>query len=227
MPTFVVHRIMLKRALLLFLVTSGCFRAQAQEGYYIPEPKIFNGGVILGANFTQVDGDSFYGYHKIGLNAGGIVNVHFSNNVGVSIEMLYSQKGSRGVAVYESPAIGTYIEKYNMTLNYVEVPIMLHIFQGRFDYEAGASAAYLVKATEWVQADQPVVIDPVANRFNKSDVDVVVGASRRMYKQLYLNFRFEYSITSIRPADRIPVGYGYGAGGQYNNLVNLRLVYYL
>jgi len=211
--------------LILFCLVSG--RATAQSNYYEPEPKIFSGGLVLGANFTQVDGDTYYGYHKVGVNAGGIVCVHFSKTVGVSMELLYSQKGSRGQAVYNSYAIGNYIESYHMNLNYVEVPLVLHIFDGRFDFEGGLSFAYLVKATEWVYADVPVVIDPVLNRFNNTDLDYVLGISRRIYKQLYANVRFEYSITAIRPADRIPLGYGYGNKGQYNNLFNVRLIYYL
>ena len=207
--------------ILLYSALAGSGQATAQE------QKVFNGELILGANFTQVDGDSYYGYHKVGLNAGGIVCAHFSSKVGVSLELLYSQKGSRGVSVYESYAIGTYIEKYNMNLNYVEVPLMLHLFKGRYDYEAGISYAQLVKSSEWVQSDVPVVIDPVINRFNTTDLNYIIGLSRRMYKTLYLNARFQYSILSIRPTDRVPYSYSYGNLGQFNNLFNLRLVYYM
>jgi len=216
-----------RRLFLFFIVLSGCGLAQAQEGMYIPEPKIFNGGLILGANFTQVDGDYYYGYHKVGLTAGGTVCIHFSNTVGLSMDLLYSQKGSRSEVVSQSIAIGTYVESYHMTLNYVEVPVMLHIFDHRLDFEAGLSYAYLVKATEWAAADVPVVIDPVVNHFNNTDLDYIIGVSRRMYKHFYLNARFQYSITSIRSADRIPLGYGYGSKGQYNNMFGLRVVYYL
>ena len=212
---------MLIRLFLLYIVLAGYGQAIAQE------QRVFNGGLILGANFTQVDGDSYYGYHKVGLNAGGIVCAHFSSKVGVSLELLYSQKGSRGVSVYESYAIGTYIEKYNMNLNYVEVPLMLHLFHGRYDYEAGISYARLIKSSESVQSDRPVIIDPVLNRFNTTDLNYVVGLSRRMYKTLYVNARFQYSIISIRPTSRIPYGYSYSDKGQFNNLFNLRLVYYL
>ncbi len=200
-------------------------KTYAQSNYFIEDPKVFNGGLILGLNFSQIDGDTYYGYHKVALNAGGVVYVHFTPAFGASMELLYSRKGSRGEDVTESPAIGTYVTKYFMNVNYVEVPLTLHYIYYKFDVEAGISYAYLVSSSEWVQADQPVLIDPVANAFNKTDLEYIFGLSRRLYKKLYANARFEYSITSIRPADRIPLGYGYGNQGQFNNLFSLRFIY--
>ena len=211
-------------ALFILLFSVG-LQSSAQSNYFIEDPKVFNGGVILGLNFTQIDGDTYYGYHKVGLNAGAVVYVHFTSRFGASMELLYTQKGSRGEDVTESPAIGTYVTKYFMNVNYVEVPVTLHYIYHRFDVEAGVSYAYLINSSEWVQADQPVLIDPVANAFSKTDLDYIFGISRRLYKKLYANARFQYSITSIRPADRIPLGYGYGNQGQFNNLFSLRFIY--
>ena len=213
-------------AIVIFLLLASLPGAHAQTDYFPGEPKVFNGGLILGANFTQVDGDSFYGYHKVGLNAGGVVYIHFTRTLGVSMELLYSQKGSRGELVTGSQSIGTYVEKYFMNLNYVEVPITFHLIVHNFDLEAGASYAYLISSGEWIEADQPAVIDPVQNRFNTTDFEYIIGAGRRLYKKLYANIRFQYSILSVRPNDRIPYGYSYGNNGQYNNLLNLRFIYF-
>ena len=198
----------------------------AQGSFYEQDPKVFNGGLIMGLNFTQVDGDTYFGYHKVGLNAGGVVYVHFTPFFGASMELLYSQKGSRGETVTESPSIGTYVTKYFMNVNYVEVPLTLHLVSHKFDLEAGASYALLISSKEWVLSDQPVNVDPVHNKFNSSDIDYVFGLGREIYKRLFANIRFQYSITSIRPPERIPVGYGYGSDGQYNNLFCLRLMYW-
>lgn len=215
----------LKRYLLLFIAILISQLAFAQADYYEPEPKVFSGGLILGANFTQVDGDTYFGYHKVGLNAGGVVYVRFTRVFGASMELIYSQKGSRGESVLESPAIGTYVSKYFMNVNYAEVPVTLHIISHGIDVEAGVSYARLINSSEWVEADQPVTIDPVLNRFNTSDFEYIFGIGRKVYKRLYANIRFQYSITSIRPPERIPIGYGYSDAGQFNNLFNLRLMY--
>ncbi len=197
----------------------------AQSSYFDESQKVFNGGLLLGANFTQVDGDSYYGYHKVGLNVGGVVYVHFTHSFGASMELIYSQKGSRGEDITGSPAFGTYVEKYFMDLNYIEVPVTLHYIYHNFDLEAGLSYAYLITSSEWIEADQPVVIDPVYNRFNSTDFEYVFGLGRKLYKKLYANIRFQYSIVPVRPTERVPLGYSYGNAGQFNNLFNLRFIY--
>ncbi len=188
------------------------------------ERRLFSGGLALGVNFSQVDGDSYYGYHKVGLNAGALVYAHFTPVFGASVELLYSRKGSRGETITESPSIGQYVTKYYMDINYMEVPVLLHVITHNLDVEAGVSAAYLVSFSESILTDQPINIDPVTNRFNSFDLDFDLGLTKRVYKQFYLNCRYQYSLTSIRPPERIPVGYSYGNSGQYNNLFNLRVL---
>jgi hypothetical protein len=208
-------------------LTSGNAFAQ---NYYEETPKVFDGGLILGINFTQVDGDTYYGYQKVGLTAGGVVYVHFNDVYGATIELLYSQKGSRGQLVTESPTLGTYVEKYYMNLNYVEVPVTLHMKVhstkfGTFDIEGGGSYARLIKTKEWLEIDQPVVIDPVRNSFNTMDINYVLGVGRKIYKHWNANIRFQYSVLSIRPVERVPYGYSWGDEGQFNNMFTFRLMY--
>ena len=219
---------MTKLPAILFLCM--CCAAAAAQNMYTKDgedPKRFSGGLVAGVNLSQVDGDSYYGFHKVGLHAGGMVYVHFSPVFGVSMELLYSEKGSRGETITGSAAVGTYVSKYFMNVNYVEVPVTLHAILAGTDMEVGASYARLIKSSEWILTDQPVAIDPELNRFNNTDVDFIVGATRQLYKQIYINVRYEYSLISIRPPERIPVGYGYGAQGQFNNLFNVRFVYML
>lgn len=216
---------------MLLLLAAAGMRANAQSSYYVEPPHItFNGGLIFGTNFTQVDGDTYSGYHKIGINTGGVVYVHFTPKFGVSMELLYSQKGSRGMTDAYSTALGGYIGRYGMNLNYAEVPLLLHyvlkIYDRDVDMEGGASYGRLIKSSEWVVSDQPVIIDPIQNRFNTLDLNYILGASIKLYKKLYVDSRYQYSIIPIRPTDRVPIGYSYGSKGQFNNLCVLRLMYY-
>lgn len=207
--------------LLLLFIGKSCLAQYGQSD----EPKVFGGGLILGCNFTQVDGDTYFGYHKLGLNAGGVVYVHFSKKIGASMELLYSQKGSRGEDIAWSPAFGNFVAKYFMDLNYVEVPVTLHYIYHDFDIEAGISYARLINSDEWIQSDRYIIIDPELNRFNTTDLDYVFGATHKLYQKLYMNARFQYSIIPMRPMDRVPAGFGYANAGQFNNLLNLRVLY--
>jgi hypothetical protein len=217
----------MRRAYASLFILAACCSANsfAQSSYYEEDPKVFTGGLILGTNFTQVDGDTYYGYYKIGLNAGGTVYVHFSKTVGVSMELLYAQKGVRGVAVLQSQYVGTYAEKYYLNLNYAEVPILFHIKANLIDFEAGLSYARLISFKEWAETDQPAYFNPSVNYFKNSDFDYVVGLTIKAYKNLYLNARYQYSILSIRDPQRIPLGFGYGNNGQFNNTCALRVMY--
>jgi len=189
--------------------------------------KVFEGGLIFGANITQVPGDNYTGYHKIGIEAGGQVYVNVSQFLGISMELLYAQKGARGGDVEQSVIVGTFINKYYLNLNYAEVPLLLHIKVG-WDLEAGISYARLITANEWAEADVPVVIDPVLNRFNSNDFDYVLGISRPIGKHWHASIRYEYSIKAIRPWDRVPLNYSSGYGvDEYNEVAVIRLVYML
>lgn len=191
------------------------------------EEKVFEGAAILGANITQVDGDTYAGFHKIGFNTGGMVYIHFNRKWGISMEMLYVQKGSRGGDLKDSYTVGTYIDKYYLNLNYVEVPLLLHMRLGPIDYEAGASYARLISSKEWAYADIPTYFDPVLCRFNTDDYNMIAGATARLSKHWFGGVRFQYSIVQIRPWDRILPRYSNGGyTGQYNDVVCFRMGYF-
>ncbi len=219
----------MRKLVCLFLLGIASVRVLGQSNMYLEpgqEPKTFQGGIGCGLNFSQVDGDTYAGFHKVAINAGAMVYTHFSRIWGASMEINYTRKGSRAETQLESPNVGTYIESYYLKVNYVEVPLVFHcIYDKTYDIEVGASFAYLVSSSESVYADRPVVIDPVINRFNTSDIDALVGVTHKIYKQLYGNVRYQYSLTSIRPYERVPYGYGSNSKGQFNNLFTLRFEY--
>ena len=196
----------------------------AQNTYFSDEYHTFYGGLVLGANFTQVDGDTYEGYHKVGLNGGGIVYMKLSENMGASMEMVYTQKGSHDISQSESPYIGTYFSEYKLKVNYVEIPVMFHFLTSRrLHYEIGASYARLINSSEFLYSNPGAVIDPNVYYFRKSDICALAGGYYQIYKWWFLEARFQYSLVTIRDAARIPIG----GPQQFNNVVTLRLVRFL
>jgi len=55
-------------------------------------PPLFEGRLLAGFNFSQLDGDTYAGYHKVGINAGGMVYVHLLPILGIG--------GGRGTHLY-------------------------------------------------------------------------------------------------------------------------------
>src|SRR4051812_22334962 len=103
--------------LLLFLLA--CIRTEAQEDSIAPNivgkcwpvsvdedidelNKLFEGRLVAGFNFSGLQGSAVSGFSKVGINAGGMVYTHFKTMFGLSLELLYSQKGARGANVKES-----------------------------------------------------------------------------------------------------------------------------
>lgn len=194
-------------------------RAQAQ--YYSSEPTFF-GGFILGANFAQVDGDNFAGYRKIGLNGGAIVHTRLMDQATISLELLYSEKGSRK-GKNQADKLGydqqTIIRDYNILLQTAEIPINFNYFfsDKKSMLSAGLSYAQLVNAKASLNGEDTDEDYP----FKKYDLAINLGASYRIYKRFHLNFRFQNSLLNIREthdprSERAE---------QTNRTISLRLIY--
>jgi hypothetical protein len=217
-----------KFAALLGLTLIGCGllnKSMAQSSWYEEEPRTFYAGPIIGANFSQIDGDNYAGYNKIGFNAGGILYAHLANKVAVSMEILYSQKGARSTISKEAANRTFIINKYKATLSYAEVPIQLCFFDKRKShFGAGFSYSQLIAGEETADVTPTIAKPNFENYpFKKMDVNLVLGGNLHLYKGFFLNFRFQYSLIPIR--DNANVAPGFGRAQQFSNMYTLRLMY--
>ena len=97
----------------------------------------FNGGIIAGGVVSQVDGDTWVGYHKFGYLAGGYVSLRISPHSSFQLEMEYIQKGSRKNADLETGDMSSYL----LRLHYLEIPVLYqYTFGRRFAAEIGPAA---------------------------------------------------------------------------------------
>ena len=104
------------------------------------------GSFSAGVNLTQVDGDEVYGFHKVGFNGGPSAIIPFGKHWSVSIETLFSQKGS-----YQKPQFNDSLTyEYRLNLNYVEVPVLIHFEDKKLICGGvGISWSRLVGVKEW------------------------------------------------------------------------------
>ncbi len=199
--------------------------AQNSASYYEEVPRTFYGGVLVGANLSQVDGDAYAGYNKVGLNVGGIVYTRLAQHTALSLEILFSQKGARGNQVQQLRASDSFLTAYAINLNYAEIPVMFNYFdRRRSHFGAGFSYSQLISGEEQIEVTRGNVvsaIDASQYPFRKSDVNFVAGGNLHLWKGLFLNARFQYSLFSVRK-QHYP---GIGRAEQYNNLWTVRLMY--
>lgn len=218
--------------LMLALFTGVEIYAQYIPFFQVPlgaTRRTFYGGLAVGANMSQVDGDTYSGYHKLGLHIGPLVYMRISNVVSLSSELLYTQKGSRARSFRENSYGVPYQDQYDIKLDYVELPVMAHFyFHGRFHYGLGLSYARLIRSREEAFTVYPVNIYPDVNYFKKDDLSGLGQISYELYKGLFVNLRFNYSLRTIRDPMRIPEGYGNGKSAQQlNNMWTIRFLYLL
>ncbi len=215
-----------KRMWLLFAFFNLCtFYGFAQ--FDADNDNTFLGGLIAGTNFCQVDGDNFAGYHKVGWNVGAVVYTKLAENLTASMELLYSQKGSRA-GVNQVPKLAndrnTIITDYRIKLNYLEVPILLNYYDKRkSNFGAGLSLGRLSSSREiYTDGDgHTYENDAKLFPFRKLDLNMVLNGNAHVWKGLFLNLRFQYSLISIRSA----YNYVTGREQQFSNLWITRFIY--
>ena len=167
----------------------------------LPENR-FGGGLILGLNASQIDGDASAGYNKITPTAGirGIINLE--GKWQITTDILYSRRGAV-TASYEA------IIEQNVTTNYLEVPVMLHYQDwqkttkdGRTFYRVslGAGICYgkLFSATSNAAFNHAAVVD----KFNKDDFAFTGGMQFFFTPHWGLNARFTTSINNLFDPDK-------------------------
>ncbi|MCX6285609.1 MAG: porin family protein [Bacteroidetes bacterium] len=182
----------------------------------------FNGGILAGGNVSQVDGDTYEGYHKVGYQAGAYVNLRVSPHSSFQLEMEYFQKGSRRAS---NPDSGVMDHSYLLRIHYLEIPVLYqYTFAKRFQVEAGPAVDVLLGSLE--ETDGLPVTNKVALR--PITLSGILGFSCYITPHLKAGFRVNYSLLSIRvPANPEPPGYRHilFETGQYNNVLSLTLLW--
>jgi len=148
----------------------------------------FTSGIVLGIAPSQVDGDSYAGYKKVGLIAGLFSEFVMDKHFSIVSEIKYINKGAKQVS-----RGNTFF--YKSSLHYVEVPFALRFkYKKGFSFNAGLAFGYLISYTEnfgWGN----VVVEPV---FKKYEFSGFAGIGYKLSDKLLLVNRFEYSILPVR-----------------------------
>jgi len=148
----------------------------------------FKGGLILGLNSTQVDGDTYAGYNKFGIAAGFYVYTPITDNIDVQMEIKYMGKGARKNSTSTNP--GLYINQ----LDYIEIPLM-------FDYKTsekialngGLGFGYLFNTA--IKDDYGKISGNFG--FKSFELSGIAGMNYVLTDMVKVYLRFSYSILPI------------------------------
>lgn len=214
--------------ILILLLSLLSVKSQAQYSEYHEELHNLTGGLVGGLAFSQVDGDGYKGYGKMGYTGGGVLFLPFGEmempikdaTIALSMEVLFTQKGSKG----RDPIPNSSIQSQDINLQYGEVPLQLNLYRGprKSGFGAGFAIGYLASSEETITTNNS--INPVIKNglpFHKFDLNFVLTGNLHLWNGFFLSPRFEYSLLSIRNNNS---QYG-GRDQQFNNVVSIRLMY--
>ncbi len=180
----------------------------------------FGGGFVAGFVTSQVEGDTYGGFHKAGLLGGMWINYDFAQKSALQMELTYIQKGSRKSA---NPDQGDY-DTYLLRLGYVELGLIYqYTFAKKFFIEAGPSFSVLLHSYE----EDVTGMQKESDNFKVGTFNVCIGAGYNISEKWNVHLRTENSITSIR--NDVQTGYvaRFGKYGQYIDCLTLSLYYKL
>jgi hypothetical protein len=180
----------------------------------------FNGGILAGGLVSQVDGDTWVGYHKVGYLAGGFVSLRLSPHSSVQLEMEYIQKGMRQNADTLTNTGNTYLTR----IHYLEIPLLYQFtFAKRVQAEIGPAADILLGTYDEVNGiEVPYLTVP----YRAVTLAGIVGISCFITDHLKAGFRFNYSLMSTRTDVTEGSRKILFETGQYNNVLSLALSWY-
>ncbi|GAB1452574.1 hypothetical protein MASR2M47_26300 [Draconibacterium sp.] len=176
----------------------------------------FDGGAVLGFNATQVEGDTYKGYHKPGLVAGFYVETDIAPAIFAAMEIKYSQKGARKNITEKDPT------KYIMRLDYIDIPVyMAFRTNERGAIIGGLSTGFLISSKEIDNYGEFPPEDQ--NAFNTIDLEPFIGFQFDFIENLKADLRFALSVLPVRgkPSN---TNY-YWQNNQFNNVITLALYY--
>lgn len=171
----------------------------------------FKGGIVLGMNVSQIDGDKFAGYNKAGVVGGAFVFTEFKDKWSALMEIRYAAKGSA------TPKYYSYTTKY--LLQYIEIPLLAQYEPvNKLKLQFGISIGYLFNASQ-NDGNGYEKFDEIPTR---GEIAVSAGINYTLTKHFDVNARFSYSVL---PVFSNYTGSTYGTGAWYNNVITFALYY--
>lgn len=154
---------------------------------------------IFGANTAQIDGDTLYGFKKLGISAGARLSYSNEKTWDIALEMLYSQRGS-------SENLFNSNKGRNINLNFIEWPVIFSLrdwYQESEKYykvraEGGLSYGYLFGA----EANGYDVSEVL-----KHDVSWLVAGGINFSKRLGMSMRYTSSFLNLYNGPRNDIKY--------------------
>ena len=145
-----------------------------------------NTGFFGGVTASEVGGDSYSGFNKLGISAGFFMNRHIVYNIYWQAEIKY---GTRGV--YKGPSDND-PTLYRSGYHYLEIPVSVHyLYEEKLMVEMGTSPEVLIATVFW---DENGIMDPSTYPENRRfGLNVFAGIGYRFNEKVMAGLRYTNS----------------------------------
>lgn len=156
------------------------------------QAQTFKAGLILGITASQINGDDDAGFNKPGFEGGLKSLVSINEKSDLSLEILYSQRGSKEEAVP-----GQVQSIYR--IDYVTIPVIysykdwLAEDYSRLHFHGGLSYGRLISA----ELDNDNDNTEFVSQWMENDLSILVGATYFLNEHFGLTFRYNRSLTLL------------------------------
>jgi hypothetical protein len=153
----------------------------------------FKADLIMGLNFSQLDGDGLFGFDKLGLRGGIGISYPLSKSKTVGIAILYDQRGSRSRA-----RVGSNREFIN--LNYISLPLMLSTYswwQDGTDYYKIRLSGSITPARLISTSSSIPSFDQATDQFKRWDLSLGLGVDYAFGRRHSVEIRIDRSVLRI------------------------------
>jgi hypothetical protein len=177
----------------------------------------FEGGFFGGFSASQVDGDTYSGYNKIGITAGAYTTRKINRNLNWKAEIRYIQKGAFKKNTEFDPTM------FKTSLQFIEFPLLLqYLYNKKVFFEAGLAPEILIASKE--ESDGYIIPVEHDRLFHRFVIEATAGAGYFLTDHLVAGFRYTYSVLPIRD-------HAYGTTfrlnrGQDNNVLSFTMYYH-
>ncbi len=161
----------------------------------------FNAGVVLGANLSQIDGDLFTGFNKLGIRGGLEGTIYLNKYFDVVAGLLYVQKGSKTNS--NVTFAGDIPPNTEIKLDYMEVPFLLSVKFGNKDQtgytvEAGFSYARLINSQiNSTEFPDKVSYSELIDKFNSNEINIVLGFNFLFSERFDIGILTEFQLNKL------------------------------
>lgn len=157
----------------------------------------FAAHIDVGFNVSQIDGDLFAGYNKIGLHGGVGVSYDINNEWSIETGLFYDGLGSQKELQLGNTAPE---EQQKIKLTYVSVPLsaQYRLSSIPLSLGTGLQVSYLIESKIQDRTD-----DAILEFFNKTDFSIFVTASYRWSDRWSCSLKANEAISLIFNNDKV------------------------